>query len=96
MKKSLGVMAVACVLAACGVTVTAQAPAYSVAAAEAQEVDIPPGHMPPPGGCRPWYPGEPPGHQPPAGDCEALERDAPRGAWLLYRPSSERRVVRVR
>jgi len=27
--------------------------------------DIPPGHMPPPGKCRIWYPNRPPGQQPP-------------------------------
>ena len=44
---------------------------------------IPPGHMPPPGKCRIWYPGRPPGHQPPAGDCEVLEGYVPPGAWLI-------------
>ena len=30
---------------------------------------IPPGHLPPPGECRYWYPGVPPGHQPPPFPC---------------------------
>jgi hypothetical protein len=30
---------------------------------------IPPGHLPPPGECRTWYPGVPPGHQPPPHRC---------------------------
>lgn len=34
-----------------------------------QRYDIPPGHMPPPGECRIWYPDRPPGHQPPPGGC---------------------------
>ena len=44
---------------------------------------IPPGHMPPPGECRIWYPGEPPGQQPPPGNCEELRRQVPPGAWLI-------------
>jgi hypothetical protein len=46
---------------------------------------IPPGHLPPPGMCRIWYPGTPPGHQPPPGDCRVLSRQVPRGAWLVGR-----------
>jgi hypothetical protein len=45
--------------------------------------NIPPGHMPPPGQCRIWYPERPPGQQPPPGDCEELRYDVPPGAWLL-------------
>jgi hypothetical protein len=30
---------------------------------------IPPGHLPPPGECRVWYPDRPAGHQPPPGRC---------------------------
>jgi hypothetical protein len=44
---------------------------------------IPPGHMPPPGKCRIWFPGKPPGQQPPPGDCWELERHVPPGAWLI-------------
>ena len=32
-------------------------------------VDIPPGHLPPPGKCRMWYPNQPPGQQPPPYRC---------------------------
>ncbi|MEW8229428.1 MAG: DUF4382 domain-containing protein [Candidatus Thiodiazotropha endolucinida] len=37
------------------------------------DVDIPPGHLPPPGECRLWMIGEPPGLQSSPGDCELLE-----------------------
>lgn len=45
---------------------------------------IPPGHFPPPGMCRIWYPDTPPGHQPPSGDCSVLERQVPADAYLVY------------
>lgn len=45
--------------------------------------NIPPGHMPPPGACRIWFPDRPPGQQPPPGDCYDLERRVPPGAVLI-------------
>jgi len=73
--------------------------------ATAHTLGIPPGHLPPPGSCRVWMPGEPPGHQPPSGDCSRLASRVPPGAWLLYRPATagrgrghakkDKRVVRV-
>jgi hypothetical protein len=44
---------------------------------------IPEGHMPPPGMCRIWYPGQPPGQQPPPGDCYNLRHHVPPGAVLI-------------
>jgi len=46
-------------------------------------VKIPPGHMPPPGKCRIWYPGRPPGQQPPPGECSELRHRVPRNAVLV-------------
>ena len=46
-------------------------------------VDIPEGHLPPPGECRIWFPETPPGQQPPPGDCRNLERQVPPGAVLV-------------
>ena len=60
------------------------------------QLRVPPGHYPPPGMCRVWFPGRPPGHQPRAGSCRAIERTAPAGTWILYRPSSDRKVVHAR
>jgi hypothetical protein len=56
---------------------------------------IPPGHLPPPGACRVWYPERPPGHQPPPGRCATLKHHVPAGAWLLHRPDDDRKHVRV-
>jgi hypothetical protein len=56
---------------------------------------IPPGHYPAPGQCRVWYPGRPPGHQPAPIPCRFLQGDVPLGAWVLYRPTDEKKVVRV-
>jgi hypothetical protein len=53
-------------------------------------LDVPPGHYPPPGLCRVWYPGRPPGHQPPPGDCLRLHYEAPAGAWLIGHPNDRR------
>ncbi len=48
-----------------------------------EQIHIPPGHMPPPGECRIWFPDLPPGHQPPPGDCYDLEHEVPAGAVLV-------------
>ena len=48
-----------------------------------EAIDVPPGHRPPPGLCRIWYPDRPPGHQPPPGNCQVLAQRLPRGARLL-------------
>lgn len=46
-------------------------------------VEIPRGHMPPPGECQIWYPNLLPGQQPPPGDCYELEHQVPPGAVLV-------------
>lgn len=48
-----------------------------------QDFHVPPGHLPPAGKCRVWYPGRPPGHQPAPGDCRSLSYNVPRGAYLI-------------
>jgi hypothetical protein len=60
-------------------------PGISVMADDHGKLHIPPGHLPPAGKCRIWYPGTPPGHQPPPGDCRVLSRQLPPGAWLVSR-----------
>lgn len=57
---------------------------------------VPPGHLPPPGMCRIWIPGRPPGRQARARSCDGILGAAPAGAWILYRPGEDRRVIHVR
>ena len=59
-------------------------------------LDVPPGQFPPLGQCRIWIPGRPPGRQERARSCDEIESGAPAGAWILQRPSGNRRIVRVR
>ena len=56
---------------------------------------VPPGHLPPPGMCRVWFPGRPPGHQPPPTHCGEARHEAPMGAWVLYRPDRDKKRVHV-
>ncbi|HEY3011146.1 MAG TPA: hypothetical protein VGJ36_00270 [Gemmatimonadales bacterium] len=72
------------------------APAVGRGPSTAATLGIPPGHLPPPGLCRIWVPGEPPGHQQRPRSCAQIERTAPAGGWILYRPSEDRKVVHVR
>lgn len=55
-------------------------------------LSIPPGHYPPPGECRIWYPDRPAGHQPPPFRCGD---PVPRGAWLIQNPGDMPNHVRV-
>lgn len=71
-------------------------PVPQTAPSTAATLGIPPGHLPPPGQCRVWIPGTPPGHQARAAACLGIERDAPAGSWIVYRPSSDKKVVHVR
>ena len=68
-------------------------------ASTAARFGIPPGHLPPPGQCKVWMPGEPPGKQKKkysAGDCADMSRDVPAGGWLVYRPGEDKKEVVVR
>lgn len=90
-------------LVACGVQVSTtpepepgQNQARAGGPSTAATLGIPPGHLPPPGECRIWIPGEPPGHQARARNCHGIEAEAPAGSWVLYRPSDDKKVVHVR
>jgi len=71
-------------------------PAASRGPSTAATLGIPPGHLPPPGQCRVWLPGQPPGHQAQARGCARIERTAPAGSWIVYRPTEDKKVVQVR
>ncbi len=97
--KPLTILPLVAVLGGCAASATVQGPAvHQDEVFEDDQVlkEVPPGHMPPPGECRIWYPGEPPGQQPPPGACSDLERVVHPGSWLIYRPPGERRIVRIR
>ncbi|POA18755.1 hypothetical protein C1886_15530 [Pseudomonas sp. FW300-N1A1] len=47
------------------------------------KVEIPRGHLPPPGKCRIWFPDRPPGNQPAPGKCKKLRHRVPFGAYLV-------------
>ncbi len=62
---------------------------------EGERLGVPRGHLPPPGGCRIWFPGRPPGHQPPPAGCREAMATAPAGTWVLYRADREEVHARV-
>jgi hypothetical protein len=72
------------------------APAVHRGPSTAATLGIPPGHLPSPGMCRVWLPGEPPGHQPRPRSCDRIERTAPAGSWIVSRPVRDKKVVHVR
>jgi hypothetical protein len=72
------ILAATVLLAGC-VIYQEPAPVY-----QAKPVKIPPGHLPPPGQCRIWFPDRPPGHQPPPGPCHVLQYQVPPGAVLVH------------
>lgn len=81
--RRLGAMMVVAALTGCAVYAEPY-PVYQPAPARTAPVEIPPGHLPPPGECRIWFPDRPPGHQPPPGPCRVLRHRVPPGAYLIY------------
>ncbi len=74
----------------------APAPAKNQGKSSASKLGIPPGHLPPPGQCRVWIPGEPPGHQAKARSCANIEASAPAGSRIIYSPTDDKKVVHVK
>ena len=66
-----------------GCIVNAESYSMLPAPVPAPYVNVPPGHMPPPGKCRVWFPDRPPGQQPPPGSCNELMFKVPPGAHLV-------------
>lgn len=88
-------------VAAIGCTIATREPApqpkpQSARRAAPTALNIPPGHYPPAGRCRVWLPGTPPGRQAAPRSCSGIERHAPAGSLVLYRPAKDRRVLHVR
>ena len=71
----LGLLALG--VTACTVTVASEGPHPDVIIGAPRTVHVPPGHYPPPGECRVWYP-----DQPPPGPCRRLH--AGHGAFVLH------------
>ncbi|HEU5048960.1 MAG TPA: hypothetical protein VFU00_01485 [Gemmatimonadales bacterium] len=57
---------------------------------------IPEAQLPAAGECRIWYPGRPASEQPARQPCAEAEAAARAGAWVLYRPPDDPRVVHAR
>ena len=57
---------------------------------------IPEAQLPAAGQCRIWYRGRPAAEQPAAQECADAEAAAAPGAWVLYRPPDDQRVVHAR
>ncbi len=95
-RAALAFVVASSLLVACSQTVLVTPdPSSSSRPSTAATLGIPPGHLPPPGQCRIWIPGTPPGHQAPAGDCASLARRVPLDGWLVYRPSKNKKEVKV-
>lgn len=77
------------------ISVETRGPQLDVRIADRGPLNIPPGHLPPPGQCRIWYLDRSPGQQPPPGTCSALVRNVPPGAWLISRPDDKGKNVKV-
>jgi hypothetical protein len=48
-----------------------------------EDVEVPEGHLPPPGSCKIWYPDRDDGQQPRPASCEDLEDEVPAGAVMV-------------
>jgi len=97
MRLYVAVLMLALLATACASrTVVVASPPATSRANTAVTLGVPPGHLPPPGRCRIWIPGRPPGRQLRARSCNGIAAAAPAGSWILYRPSSDRRLVHVR
>jgi len=57
---------------------------------------VPEAHLPPEGQCRIWKEGSSPFQQPQARSCDGIVATAPAGSMILYRPSKDKKIVRVR
>jgi hypothetical protein len=93
----LAIALVGClIISALGACTSTSKPPANQPEPTAASMGIPPGQLPPVGQCRVWIPGKPPGHQAKARSCDGIERVAPAGSWIVYRPGQDKKVVHVR
>jgi hypothetical protein len=59
-------------------------------------LNIPNGHLPPPGACRVWHPGKPPGQQPSPSSCSQALRDFKPGTWIIARKENDHKLLEVK
>lgn len=57
------------------------------------DMEIPNGHLPPPGECKIWFPERPAGQQPPPQSCSSAIMNKPLGAWIITHETNRYRVV---
>jgi hypothetical protein len=95
---SLTLLLVAAACTKTGTVILVPGPETQRGPSTAATLGIPPGHLPGPGQCRVWMPGTPPGRQPRprSRPCEGIAAAAPAGSWIVYRPTSDRKLVHVR
>ena len=60
-----------------------------------ESLGIPPGHLPPSGSCKVWYPHQPPGQQPPPSSCGEAFQNAPAGSLIISRHRDDPKVSTV-
>lgn len=70
-------------------------PSYPQEPQKSYIINIPKGHLPPPGHCRIWYPDREPGQQPPPQRCPIANNNIPPGTYVISRIEDDNNQVLV-